>query len=66
MLNSLYLGLLCTPVCWIHYRGKVGDGCIVGVRTPGPHPVHQDLTKVQQKEHLEEKKNLTINRFIDK
>ena len=37
----------------IDYRGEVGNGSIVRVDAPLPHPVDQDLAQVEQDRHLQ-------------
>ena len=37
----------------INYRGEVGNGGIVRVDSPFPHPVDQDLAQVEQDRHLQ-------------
>ena len=37
----------------MNYRGEVGNGSIVRVNTPLPHPVDQDLAQIEQDRHLQ-------------
>ena len=46
--------ILCMFCCdMINYRGEVGNGSIVRVDSPLPHPVDQDLAQVEQDRHLQ-------------